>query len=81
MTNPFKRTSPSPKIGVKTFSVEDVQEANKRFYDKFPGAVEDAAMLKKAMQNPGDEVVKIDDNKKAEHAKMMKAMKIEVEIK
>jgi hypothetical protein len=46
------------KIGVKQYSVQDVKDANKRFYDKFPGAVEDAAMLKKAMQNPGDEVVK-----------------------
>jgi hypothetical protein len=79
MTNPFKKTSPSPKIGVKTYSVEDVKAANKRFYDKFPGAVEDAAMLKKAMQNPGDEVVKEDDTRKAEHAKMMRGIKIEVE--
>ena len=68
------------KIGVKQYSVQDVKDADKRFYDKFPSAVEDAAMLKKAMQNPGDEVVKIDDERKAEHAKMMKAMKIEVEI-
>ena len=80
MSNPFKRTSKQPKLGVKSYSVEDVKAADKRFYDKFPGAVEDAAMLKKAMQNPGDEVVKIDDERKAEHAKMMKAMKIEVEI-
>jgi hypothetical protein len=79
MANPFKRTSLSPKIGVKTYSVEDVKAANKRFYDKFPGAVEDAAMLKKAMQNPGDEVVKEDDTRKAEHAKMMRGIKIEVE--
>ena len=77
MSNPFKRTSKQPKLGVKSYSVEDVKAADKRFYDKFPGAVEDAAMLKKAMQNPGDEVVKIDDERKAEHAKMMK---IEVEI-
>ena len=68
------------KIGVKQYSVQDVKDANKRFYDKFPSAVEDAAMLKKAMQNPGDEVVKIDDQRKADHMKMMKAMKIEVEI-
>ena len=80
MSNPFKRTGKQPRLGVKSFSVEDVKAANKRFYDKFPGAVEDAAMLKKAMQNPGDEVVKIDDERKAEHMKMMKAMKIEVEI-
>ena len=77
MANPFKKTGKQPRLGVKSFSVEDVKEANKRFYDKFPGAVEDAAMLKKAMQNPGDEVVKIDNERKAEHAKMMK---IEVEI-
>ena len=77
MSNPFKRTSKQPRLGVKSFSVEDVKAADKRFYDKFPGAVEDAAMLKKAMQNPGDEVVKIDNERKAEHAKMMK---IEVEI-
>ena len=80
MANPFKKTGKQPRLGVKSFSVEDVKAADKRFYDKFPGAVEDAAMLKKAMQNPGDEVVKIDDERKAQHAKMMKAMKIEVEI-
>lgn len=80
MTNSFKRTGKQPKLGVKSFSVQDVKDADKRFYDKFPGAVEDAAMLKRAMQNPGDEVVKIDDDRKAEHSKMMKAMKIQVEI-
>ena len=54
MSNPFKRVGKQPRLGVKSFSVEDVKAANKRFYDKFPGAVEDAAMLKKAMQNPGE---------------------------
>ena len=68
------------KIGVKQYSVQDVKDADKRFYDKFPNAVEDAAMLKKAMQNPGDEVVKIDDQRKADHMQMMKSLKIEVEI-
>ena len=68
------------KIGVKQYSVQDVKDANKRFYDKFPEAKADAAMLKKAMQNPGDEVVKIDDQRKADHMNMMKALKIEVEI-
>ena len=68
------------KIGVKQYSVQDVKDANKRFYDKFPGAKEDAAMLKKAMQNPGDEVVKEDEKEQADHMQMMKAMKIEVEI-
>jgi hypothetical protein len=32
------------------------------------------------MQNPGDEVVKIDDQRKADHMQMMKSLKIEVEI-
>ena len=68
------------KIGVKQYSVQDVKDADKRFYEKFPSAVEDAAMLKKAMQNPGDEVVKIDDQRKADHMQMMKSLKIEVEI-
>jgi len=80
MANPFTKTGKQPKLGVKSFSVQDVKDADKRFYDKFPGAVEDAAMIKKAMQNPGDEVVKIDDDRKAERMKMMKALKIEVDI-
>ena len=75
--NPFKKASKSPRLGVKQYSVQDVADANKRYYEKFPEQKEDAAMLKKAMQNPGDEVVKIDNERKAEHAKMMK---IEVEI-
>ena len=79
MSDPFKKTGKQPRLGVKSFSVEDVKAADKRFYDKFPGAVEDAAMLKKAMQNPGDEVVKIDDERKAMHEKMMRGIKIEVE--
>ena len=68
------------KIGVKQYSVQDVKDANKRFYDKFPGAKEDAAMLKKAMQNPGDEIVKQVEQEEADRMKMMKALKIEVEI-
>ena len=68
------------KIGVKQYSVQDVKDADKRFYDKFPSAVEDAAMLKRAMQNPGDEVVKIDDQRKADHMQMMKSLKIKMEI-
>ena len=80
MSNPFKRTGKQPRLGVKSFSVEDVQEANKRFYDKFPGAVEDAAMLKKAMQNPGDEIVKEVEREKEMQMKVAKEMKIEVEI-
>ena len=68
------------KIGVKQYSVQDVKDANKRFYDKFPGAKEDAAMLKKAMQNPGDEIVKQVEQEEADHMQMMKTLKIEVEI-
>ena len=68
------------KIGVKQYSVQDVKDANKRFYDKFPSAKEDAAMLKKAMMNPGDEIVKEVEREKEMHAQMMKQMKIEVEI-
>ena len=68
------------KIGVKQYSVQDVKDADKRFYDKFPSAVEDAAMLKTAMQNPGDEIVKQVEQEEADRMKMMKALKIEVEI-
>ena len=35
MANPFTRTGKQPKLGVKSFSVEDVKAADKRFYDKF----------------------------------------------
>jgi hypothetical protein len=35
---------------MKNYSVADVAAANKRFYEKYPGCKEDAAMLKKAMQ-------------------------------
>ena len=56
--NPFEKVGKSPKIGTRTYSVQDVKAANRRFYAKFPGAIEDAAMIKKAMQDPGDEVVK-----------------------
>ena len=68
------------KIGVKQYSVQDVKDANKRFYDKFPEAKADAAMLKKAMLNPGDEIVKQVEQEEADRMKMMKALKIEVEI-
>ena len=57
-----------------------MMKKKKRKRGKFPGAKEDAAMLKKAMQNPGDEIVKEVEHDKAERMKMMKAMKIEVEI-
>jgi hypothetical protein len=78
--NPFTKTGKTPRLGVKSFSVEDVKASNKRFYEKFPSAKEDAAMLKKAMMNPGDEIVKEVEREKEMHAQMMKQMKIEVEI-
>jgi len=65
---------------MKNYSVADVAAANKRFYEKFPGAKEDAAMLKKAMLNPGDEIVKEVEAEQKQRAKMMKELKIEVEI-
>ena len=65
---------------MKNYSVADVAAANKRFYEKYPGCKEDAAMLKKAMLNPGDEIVKEVEAEEKARAKMMKQLKIEVEI-
>ena len=56
MSNPFTRQSIS-NHNTKNFSVEDVKKSNARFYEKNPAAIEPAAMIKKAMQNPNDEVV------------------------
>ena len=44
----------------------DVKKSNARFYEKFPSAIEPAAMIKKAMQDPGDEVVKEQTRKENE---------------
>jgi len=57
MSNPFTRQAIS-NHNSKNYSVEDVKKSNARFYEKNPGAIEPAAMIKKAMQNPNDEVVK-----------------------
>lgn len=65
---------------MKNYSVADVAAANRRFYEKNPQCKEDAAMLKEAMLNPGDEIVKQVKDEKAQRAKMMKELKIEVEI-
>ena len=65
---------------MKNYSVADVAAANKRFYEKYPECKEDAAMLKKAMLNPGDEIVKEVEAEQKQRAKMMKELKIEVEI-
>jgi len=78
--NPFKKASKSPRLGVKQYSVQDVADANKRYYEKFPEQKEDAAMIKKAMQNPGDEIVKEVEREKEMQMKVAKEMKIEVEI-
>ena len=56
MSNPFTRQAIS-NYNTKNYSVEDVKKSNARFYEKFPAAIEPAAMIKKAMQNPEDEVV------------------------
>ena len=56
MSNPFTRQAIS-NHNTKNYSVEDVKKSNARFYEKFPAAIEPAAMIKKAMQNPEDEVV------------------------
>lgn len=65
---------------MKNYSVADVAAANKRFYEKYPGCKEDAAMLKKAMLNPGDEIVKEVEAEQKQRAKMMKDLKIEIEL-
>ena len=50
--NPFEKVGTSPKIGTRTF----------------PGAIEDAAMIKKAMMDPGDEVVKEESRRSTEYS-------------
>ena len=55
MSNPFTRQSIS-NHNTKNYSVEDVKKSNARFYEKNPSAIEPAAMIKKAMQNPNDEL-------------------------
>ena len=32
--NPFAKVGASPKLGTKTYSVEDVKASNRRFYEK-----------------------------------------------
>jgi len=65
---------------MKNYSVADVAAANKRFYEKYPGCKEDAAMLKKAMLNPGDEIVKEVEAEQEARAKMMSKLEIEIEV-
>ena len=56
MSNPFTRRGKEPNYTTENFSVRDVKAANARFYEKNPDAIEPAAMIKKAMQDPDDEV-------------------------
>ena len=48
----------------KQYGIEDVKASNKRFYEKFPSAKEDAAMLKRAMQDNSNDIVKQVDQEK-----------------
>ena len=65
MSNPFKKEAIN-NYNTKNYSVEDVKKSNARYYEKFPGASDPAAMIKKAMQNPEDEVVKEQTRKENE---------------
>ena len=50
----------------KPYGIEDVKASNKRFYEKFPSAKEDAAMLKRAMQDNSNDIVKQVDQEKVD---------------
>jgi hypothetical protein len=50
----------------KQYGIEDVKASNKRFYEKFPSAKEDAAMLKRAMQDNANDIVKQVDQEKVD---------------
>jgi len=76
MSNPFTRRGKEPNYTTENFSVKDVKEANARFYEKNPDAIEPAAMIKKAMQNPDDEVVKQQTRREAEEKDFMKKINI-----
>jgi hypothetical protein len=45
MSNPFTKQAIS-NHNTKNYSVEDVKKSNARFYEKFPSAIEPAAMIK-----------------------------------
>ena len=76
MSNPFTRRGTEPNYTTENFSVKDVKKANARFYEKFPEAIEPAAMIKKAMQDPGDEVVKEQTRREEEAKDFMKKINI-----
>jgi hypothetical protein len=76
MSNPFTRRGKEPNYTTENFSVKDVKAANARFYEKNPGCIDDAAMIKKAMQNPDDEVVQQQTRREAEEKDFMKKLNI-----
>ena len=76
MSNPFTRRGTEPNYTTENFSVKDVKKANARFYEKNPDAIEPAAMIKKAMQNPDDEVVLQQTRREAEEKDFMKKLNI-----
>ena len=73
--NPFTKQAIN-NYNTENFSVKDVKAANKRFYEKNPAAIEPAAMIKKAMQNPDDEVVLQQTRREAEEKDFMKKINI-----
>ena len=50
----------------KQYGIEDVKASNKRFYEKFPSAKEYAAMIKRAMQDNSNDIVKQVDQEKVD---------------
>ena len=76
MSNPFTRRGTEPNYTTENFSVKDVKASNARFYEKFPDAIEPAAMIKKAMQDPGDEVVKEQTRRENEMENFVKSVNI-----
>ena len=76
MSNPFTRRGKEPNYTTENFSVKDVKRANARFYEKFPEAIAPAAMIKKAMQDPGDEVVKEQTRRENEMENFVKSVNI-----
>lgn len=58
----------------KQYGIEDVKASNKRFYEKFPSAKEDAAMLKRAMQDNANDIVKQVDQEQVDRENFMQSL-------
>lgn len=58
----------------KQYGIEDVKAANNRFYEKFPSAKEDAAMLKRAMQDNANDIVKQVDQEQVDRENFMQGL-------